>query len=161
MYYRKIVFVVLCKHPKRKLHLICSWNIQGTFLPFVWYFHRHSRSRLLTHRIGGVTCMINPRWRGNRAKNYKTLQGNQCFSRFKTSRCLESLRINIFWKQLIIAEVLSTICVISAEFLVKISLVKCVMNWSLGQFETFVVQNMYFWPALASWVLLWPTTTLN
>ena len=51
-----------------------------------------------------------------------------------------------FWKQLIIAEVLSTICVISAEFLVKISLVKCVVNWSLGQFETFVVQNMYFWP---------------
>ena len=57
------------------------------------------------------------------------------------SRCLESLRINIFWKQLIIAEVLSTICVISAEFLVKISLVKCVVNWSLGQFETFVVQT--------------------
>ena len=109
-----------------------------------YLFHRHSRSRLLTHRIGGVTCMINPRWRGNRAKNYKTLQGNPCFSRFKTSRCLESLRINIFWKQLIIAEVLSTICVISAEFLVKISLVKCVVNWSLGQFETFVVQNMYF-----------------
>ena len=96
--------------------------------------HRHTRSRLLTHRIGGVTCMINPRWRGNRAKNYTTLQGNQCFSRFKTSRCLESLRINIFWKRLIIAEVLSTICVISAEFLVKISLVKCVVNWSLGQF---------------------------
>ena len=88
--------------------------------------------------------MINPRWRGNRAKNYKTLQGNPYFSRFKTSRCLESLRINIFWKQLIIAEVLSTICVISAEFLVKISLVKCVVNWSLDQFETFVVQNMYF-----------------
>ena len=93
--------------------------------------------------------MINPRWRGDRAKNYKTLQGNPCFSRFKTSRCLESLRINIFWKQLNIAEVLSTICVISAEFLVKISLVKislvkCVVNWSLGQFETFVVQNMYF-----------------
>ena len=64
-------------------------------------------------------------------KLYKTLQGNQCFSRFKTSRYLESLRINIFWKQLIIAEVLSTICVISAEFLVKISLVKCVVNWSL------------------------------
>ena len=82
------------------------------------------------------------------AKSYKTLQGNQCFSRFKTSRCLESLRINIFWKQLIIAEVLSTICVISAEFLVKISLVKCVVNWSLGQFETFVVQNMFdrLWP---------------
>ena len=75
--------------------------------------------------------MINPRWRGNRAKNYKTLQGNPCFSRFKTSRCLESLRINIFWKQLIIAEVLSAICVISAEFLVKISLVKCFVNWSL------------------------------
>ena len=75
--------------------------------------------------------MINLRWRGNRAKNYKTLQGNQCFSRFKTSRCLESLRIDIFWKQLIIAEVLSTICVISAEFLVKISLVKCVVNWSV------------------------------
>ena len=35
--------------------------------------HRHSRSRLLTHRSGGVTCMINPRWRANRAKNYKTL----------------------------------------------------------------------------------------
>ena len=35
----------------------------------------------------------------------------------------------------------------------KISLVKCVVNWSLGQFETFVVQNMYFWPALVSWVL--------
>ena len=87
--------------------------------------------------------MINPRWRGNRAKNYKTLQRNQCFSRFKTSRCSESLRINIFWKQLI-AEVLSTICVISAEFLVKISLVKCVVNCSLGQFETFLVQNMYF-----------------
>ena len=113
-------------------------------LCFVNARHRHSRSRLLTHRIGGVTCMINPRWRGNRAKNYKTLQGNQCFSRFKTSRCLESLRINIFWKQLIIAEVLSTICVISAEFLVEISLVKCVVNWSLGQFETFVVQNMHF-----------------
>ena len=76
-------------------------------------------------------------------KNYKTLQGNQCFSRFKTSRRLESLRINFFWKQLIIAEVLSTICVI-AEFLMKISLVKCVGNCSLGQFETFVVQNMYF-----------------
>ena len=69
--------------------------------------------------------MINPRWRGNRAKNYKTLQGNQCFSRFKKSRCLESLRINIFWKELIIAEVLSAICINSAEFLVKISLVKC------------------------------------
>ena len=93
----------------------CSLNI-STFK----VSHRHSRSRLLTHRIGGVTCMINPRWRGNRAKNYKTLQGNQCFSRFKTSRCLESLRVNIFWKQLIIAEVLNTICVISAEFLVKI-----------------------------------------
>ena len=93
--------------------------------------------------------MINPRWRGNRAKNYKTVQENPCFSRFKTSRCLESLRINIFWKQLIIAEVLSTICIISVEFLVKISLVKCVVNWSLGQLETFVVQNMYFdrlWP---------------
>ena len=88
--------------------------------------------------------MINPRWRGNRAKNYKTLQGNQCFLRFKKSRCLESLRINIFWKELIIAEVLSTICINSAEFLVIISLVKCVVNWSLGQFETFVVQNMYF-----------------
>ena len=88
--------------------------------------------------------MINPRWRGNRAKNYKTLQGNQCFSRFKKSSCLESLRINIFWKELIIGEVLSTICINSAEFLVKISLVKCVVNWSLGQFETFVVQNMYF-----------------
>ena len=87
--------------------------------------------------------MINPRWRGNRAKNYKTLQGNQCFSRFKTSRCLESLRINIFWKELIIAEVLSTICINSAEFLVKISLVKCIVNWSLGQFETFVVQNVF------------------
>ena len=88
--------------------------------------------------------MINPRWHGNRAKNYKTLQGNPCFSRFKTSRCLESPRINIFSKQLVIAEVLSTICIISVEFLVKISLVKCVVNWSLGQFETFVVQNMYF-----------------
>ena len=88
--------------------------------------------------------MINPRWHGNRAKNYKTLQANQCFSRFKTSRCLESLPINIFWKELIIAEVLSTICINSAEFLVKISLVKCVVNWSLGQFEAFVVQNMYF-----------------
>ena len=110
--------------------------------------HRYSRSRLLTHTInyyvGGVTYMINPRWRGNRTKNYKTLQENQCFSRFKKSRCLESLRINIFWKELIIAEVLSTICINSAEFLVKISLVKCVVNWSLGQFETFVVQNMYF-----------------
>ena len=106
--------------------------------------HRYSRSRLLTHRSGGVTCMINPRWRGNRAKNYKTLQGNQCFSRFTAYRCLESLRINIFWKELIIAEVLSTVCLNSAEFLVKISLVKCVVNWSLGQFETFVVQNMYF-----------------
>ena len=88
--------------------------------------------------------MINPRWRGNRAKNYKTLQGNQCFSRFTAYRCLESLRINIFWKELIIAEVLSTVCLNSVEFLVKISLVKCVVNWSLGQFETFVVQNMYF-----------------
>ena len=116
--------------------------------------HRYSRSRLLTHRSGGVTCMINPRWRGNRAKNYKTLQGNQCFSRFKASRCLKSLRINIFWKELIIAEILSTICINSAELLVKISLVKCVVNWSLGQFETFVDQNMYFLPALASWVLL-------
>ena len=48
--------------------------------------YRYSRSRLLTHGSGGVTCMINPRWRGNRAKNYKTLQGNQCFSRFKASR---------------------------------------------------------------------------
>ena len=93
--------------------------------------------------------MINPRWRGNWAKNYKTLQGNQCLSRFTAYRCLESLRINIFWKELIIAEVLSTICINSAEFLVKISLVKislvkCVVNWSLGQFDTFVVQNMYF-----------------
>ena len=95
--------------------------------------HRYSRSRLLTHRSGGVTYMINPRWRGNRAKNYKTLQGNQCFSRFTAYRCLESLRINIFWKELIIAEVLSTVCINSAEFLVKISLVKCVVNWSLGQ----------------------------
>ena len=77
-------------------------------------------------------------------KNYNTLQANQCFSRFKTSRCLESLRINIFLKELIIAEVLSTVCIISAEFLMKISLVKCVVNWSLGQFETSVVQNMYF-----------------
>ena len=101
-------------------------------------------SRLLTHRSGGVTCMINPRWRGNRAKNYKTLQGNQCFSRFTAYRCLESLRINIFWTELIIAEVLSTVCINSAELLVKISLVKYVVNWSLGQFETFVVQNMYF-----------------
>ena len=75
--------------------------------------------------------MINPKWRGNRAKNYKTLQGNPCFSRFKTSRCLESPRINIFSKQLVIAEVLSTICIISVEFLVKISLVKCVVNWSV------------------------------
>ena len=91
-----------------------------------------------------MTYLINPRWRGNRAKNYKTLQGNQCFSRFKTSRCLESLPINIFWEELIIAEVLSTICINSAEFLVKISLVKSIVNWSLGQFETFVVQNMYF-----------------
>ena len=90
--------------------------------------HRYSRSRLLTHRSGGVTCMINPRWRGNRAKNYKTLQGNQCFSRFTAYRCLESLRINIVWKELIIAEVLSTVCINSAEFLVKISLVKCVVN---------------------------------
>ena len=106
--------------------------------------HRYSRSRLLTDRSGGVTYMINPRWRGNRAKNYKTLQGNQCFSRFTAYRCLEALRINIFWKELIIAEVLSTVCINSAEFLVKISLVKCVVNWSLGQFETFVVQNMYF-----------------
>ena len=88
--------------------------------------------------------MINPRWRANRAKNYETLQGNQCFSRFKTSRCLESLRINIFWKELIIAEVLSAIYINSAEFVVKISLVKCVVIWSVGQFETFVVQNMYF-----------------
>ena len=108
-----------------------------------------------------LISVINPRWRGNRAKNYKTLQGNQCFSRFKASRCLQSLRINIFWKELIIAEVLSTICINSAEFLVKISLVKCIVNWSLGQFETFVVQNMYFWPALASWVLLWTTAILN
>ena len=75
--------------------------------------------------------MINPKWRGNRAKNYKTLQGSPCFSRFKTSRCLESPRINIFSKQLVIAEVLSTICIISVEFLVKISLVKCVVNWSV------------------------------
>ena len=77
--------------------------------------------------------MINPRWRGNRAKNYKTLQGNQCFSRFKKSSYLESLRINIFWKELIIAEVLSTICINSAEFLVKISLVKCceLVTWSV------------------------------
>ena len=101
-------------------------------------------SRLLTHRSGGVTCMINPRWRGKRAKNYKTLQRNQCFSRFTAYRCLESLRINIFWTELIIAEVLSTVCINSAELLVKISLVKYVVNWSLGQFETFVVQNMYF-----------------
>ena len=82
-------------------------------------------------------------------KNYKALQGNQCFSRFTAYRCLESLRINIFWKELIIAEALSTICINSAEFLVKISLVKCVVNWSLGQFETFVVQNIIFdrlWP---------------
>ena len=92
--------------------------------------------------------MINPRWRGNRAKNYKTLQGNQCFSRFKASRCLESLRINIFWKELTISEVLSTICINSAEFLVKISLVKCIVNWSLGQFETFVVQNIYIFDPL-------------
>ena len=106
--------------------------------------HRYSRSRVLTHRSGGVTYMINPRWRGNRAKNYKTLQGNECFSRFTAYRCLESLRINIFWKELIIAEVLSTICINSAEFLVKISLVKCVLNWSLGQFETFVVYFYYF-----------------
>ena len=111
-------------------------------------YHRHSRSRLLTHGIGGMTCMINPRWCRNQVKNYKTLQGNQCFSQFKTSCCLESLRINIFWKQLIIAEVLSTICVISAEFLVKISLVKCVVNWSLGQFETLVKIRIFdrLWP---------------
>ena len=64
--------------------------------------------------------MINPRWHGNRAKNYNILQGNQCFSRFEWSHCLELLRINIFWKELIIMEVLSTICIISAEFLVKI-----------------------------------------
>ena len=35
------------------------------------------------------------------------------------------------------------------KFLVKISLVKCVVNWSLGQFETFVVQICIFdrlWP---------------
>ena len=80
--------------------------------------------------------MINPRWRGNRAKNYKTLQGNPFFSRIKTSRYLESLRINIFSQELVIAEVLSTICIISVEFLVKISLVKCVVNWSLGQFRS-------------------------
>ena len=97
--------------------------------------HRHSRSRLLTHRSGGVTCMINPRWRGNRAKNYNTLQGNQCFSRFTSSHCLGSLPINIFWEELIIMEVLSTICIISAEFLVKISLGKCDVKWSLGQFQ--------------------------
>ena len=81
-----------------------------------------------------MTCMINPRWRGNRAKNYRTLQGNPCFSQFKTSRCLESLRINIFWKQLIIAEVLSTICIISVEFLEKILLVKLcceLVTWSV------------------------------
>ena len=84
--------------------------------------------------------MINPRWRGNPWKS----MGNPCFSGFKTSRCLESLRINIFSQELVIAEVLSTICIISVEFLAKISLVKCVVNWSLGQFETFVVQNMYF-----------------
>ena len=88
--------------------------------------------------------MINPRWRGNRAKNYNILQGNQCFSRFKSSHCLELLRINIFWKELIITEVLSTICIVFAEFLVKMWLVKCIVNWSLSQFETFVVQNMYF-----------------
>ena len=102
----------------------------------LWELHRYSRSRLLTHRSGGVTYMINLRWRGNRAQNYKTLQGNQCFSRFTAYRCLESLRINIFWKDLIIAEVLSTICINSAEFLVKISLVKSEMccelvTWSV------------------------------
>ena len=132
----------------KKYFLVYKQALSANLLLNNWHqadsSHRHSRSRLLTDRIGGVTCMINPRWRGNRAKNYKTPLGNPCFSRFKTSRCLESLRINIFWKQLIIAEVLSTICVISVEFLVKISLVKCVVNWSLGQFETFIVQNMYF-----------------
>ena len=76
--------------------------------------------------------MINPRWRGNREK---TLQGNQCFSRFKAPRCLESLRINIFWKELIIAEVLSAIYINSAEFVVKISLVKCVVIWSLWSLD--------------------------
>ena len=88
--------------------------------------------------------MINPRWRGNRAKNYKTLQGNPCFSRFKTSRCLESLRINIFFPRTSYCGSFEHICILSVEFLVKISLVKCVVNWSLGQFETFVVQTMYF-----------------
>ena len=63
------------------------------------------------------------------------LQGNPCFSRFKTSRYLESLRINIFSQELVIVEVLSTTCIISVEFLVKISLVKCVVNWSLGQLD--------------------------
>ena len=64
--------------------------------------------------------MINPRWRGNRAKKHNIQQGNQFFSRFKSSHCLELLRMNIFWKELIIMEILSTICIISAEFLVKI-----------------------------------------
>ena len=52
--------------------------------------------------------------------------------------------MNIFSQKLVIAKVLSTICIISVEFLVKISLVKFVVNWSLGKFETFVVQKMYF-----------------
>ena len=47
---------------------------------FMYDAHRHSRSRLLTDRSGGVTCMIHPRWCGNWAKNHSTLQGNQCFS---------------------------------------------------------------------------------
>ena len=61
--------------------------------------------------------MINPRRHGNRAKKYNILHGNQCFSRFKI---VSLLQINIFWKELIITEVLSTICLITAEFLVKI-----------------------------------------
>ena len=98
--------------------------------------------------------MINSRWHGNQAKNYNTLQGNQCFSRFTSSHCLESLSINIFWEEPIIREVLSTICIISAEFLVKISLGKCGLKWSVGQFKTFLVLNMCFRPPLVSCMLL-------
>ena len=54
--------------------------------------------------------------------------------------CLESLPINIFSEELIIMEVLSTICIISSELPVKISL------GNVGQFEKFVVQNMCFRP---------------
>ena len=50
----------------------------------------------------------------------KTIRLYREINVFRDLKRLESLRISIFWKQLIIAEVLSTTCVISAEFLVKI-----------------------------------------